>query len=158
MADGGTIKNYIRRLDESERIPYDILLLADESISAINKYVRRSRLYVYENKDELIAIYALLVVEDGVIELKNIAVKEDFQRKGIGTLLIKDAIIRAQKEGFNTLLIGTGDGSEGQLRLYQKLGFVIYDKKVNFFVDNYPMPIFENGMLLKDMIMLKIEF
>jgi len=41
--------------------------------------------------------------------------------------------------------------------LYKKEGFEVFGVRKNYFVDNYPEPIYENGTQLKDMIMLKKE-
>ena len=77
------------------------------------------------------------------------------QGQGIGKLLLRDATVKAK--GFKKIIIGTGDAAIKQLYLYQKEGFEIFDIKKRFFLDNYPGPIYENGIQLKHMIMLKKE-
>lgn len=42
-----------------------------------------------------------------------------------------------------------------QIRLYQKLGFKKHTTIKDFFIDNYPEPIYENGKQLIDMVVLK---
>lgn len=51
--------------------------------------------------------------------------------------------------------MGTGNAATKQLHLYQKEGFKISGVRKNFFIDNYPRAIVENGKELKDMIMLR---
>ncbi len=145
----------VRKLKTSEEIPYSLLLLADETKEAINKYILYSEIFVMENYEEIIALYALKSNNIEQIEIKNIAVKTEFQGKGIGSFLLNDAYERAKTLGFKSLLIDTGDGSSRQLALYQRKGFQKYDVVKNFFVDNYPEAIYENGNQLKDMIMLE---
>lgn len=147
----------IRQLSKEEEIPYDLLLLADETIEAINKYIFDSDIYIYEQNYNKIALYVLQIINENVIEIKNIAVSPVYQGQGIGQFLLKDAAERAKAKGFKTIIIGTGDVLMMQLQLYQKAGFEIYDIKKNFFINNYPAPIYENGMQLKDMILLKKE-
>lgn len=147
----------IRQLHKYERIPYDLLLLADETIEAIDKYIKESEIYIFEQEKKIIAIYALQIICKDTIEIKYIAVDTKYQRQGIGTALLRDAVNRAKVKGFNTIIIGTGDIAIKQLNLYQKEGFEIFDIKKNFFIDNYPEPIYENGIQLKHMIMLKKE-
>lgn len=147
----------IRLLSKAAEIPYDLLLLADETIEAIHKYIFDSDIYIYEQNNNKIAVYALQVVNENVIEIKNIAVSPAYQGQGIGKFLLKDAADRAKAKGFKTIIIGTGDVLMMQLHLYQKQGFEIYDIKKNFFINNYPAPIYENGMQLKHMLMLKKE-
>lgn len=151
------IERTIRKLRKDEKIPYDLLLLADETVEAINKYIFNSEIYVLKQDNKTIALYALQVLSKSEVEIKNIAVQTEFQGQGIGKLLLKDAADRAKARGFKTLIIGTGDVATKQLHLYEKEGFVRFAVKKNFFVENYPKPIYENGKQLKDMIMLKKE-
>lgn len=145
----------IRLLEKDVKIPYDLLLLADETIEAIDKYIHQSDIYVFERENQMIAVFALQTISSDTVEIKNIAVDTAFQGQGIGQGLLKDAISIAKEKGFKKIIIGTGDAGIKQLYLYQKVGFEIFDIKHRFFIDNYPEPIFENGIQLKHMIVLK---
>jgi len=150
----------VRKLLTDEKIPYNLLLLADETKEAIDKYIEDSDIYVLERKkknreNEIIGIYVVQSTDENTLEIKNIAVDEKLQGQGIGTFLLKDAEIRAKERGFKTIIIGTGDCGIKQIQLYQKVGFEIFDVKKNFLIDNYPEPIYENGKLCKDKVMLQ---
>jgi aminoglycoside 6'-N-acetyltransferase I len=145
----------IRLLEKDKKVPYDLLLLADETIEAINKYIHQSDIYILDRDDVTIAVLVLQTICSETVEIKNIAVDTAFQGQGIGQVLLKDAINLAKRKGFKKIIIGTGDAGIKQLYLYQKVGFEIYDIKHRFFIDNYAEPIFENGIQLKHMIMLK---
>jgi len=145
----------VRQLGKNEQIPYDLLLLADESMEAINKYIYDSDIYILEIENKILAVYVLQLLKKDEIEIKNIAVDKDYQGQGIGKFLLRDATNKAKEQGFKTMLIGTSNASFKQLYIYQKSGFEIYDIKENFFINNYPKPIYENGLLLKHMIMLR---
>lgn len=145
----------IRLLEKDKKIPYDLLLLADETIEAINKYIHQSDIYVLNRNDKTIAVLVLQTICCDMVEIKNIAVDTAFQGQGIGQSLLKEVIILAKEKGFKKIIIGTGDAGIKQLYIYQKVGFEIYEIKHRFFIDNYPEPIFENGIQLKHMIMLK---
>lgn len=147
----------IRQLQKNEEIPYKLLLLADETIEAINRYIYDSEIFVFEKDNETIAAYVLQKISDDTIEIKNIAVDTKHQGQGIGKLLLRDAISRAKAKEFKTIVIGTGDIAIKQLYLYQKEGFEIFGLKKGFYIDNCPKPIYENGVQLKDMVMLKKE-
>lgn len=152
-----TKRQIIRKLGKDEKIPYDLLLLADESREAIDKYILGSDLFVLEQENRIIAAYVLKALNKNEIEIKNVAVATDCQGQGLGKLLLRDAASRAKRQGFKTIVIGTGDAASKQLRLYQIEGFEVFDVKKNFFIDNYPEPLYENGIRLKHMIMLKKE-
>lgn len=145
----------IRLLTKEEPLPYDLLLLADETREAIDRYIHNSELYVLEQENEMIGVYALYPISAQEIEIKNIAIRTSCQGRGLGKLLLADAAFRAKAKGYNTLLIGTADAAPGPLYLYQKVGFKIYAIKENFFINNYPAPIYEEGVQLKDMVMLR---
>lgn len=145
----------IRLLQDHEEVPYDLLLLADETREAIDKYVEGSALFVLALMGVLAGIYVLTTADRDNAEIKNIAIDTRFQGCGLGTSLLHHASEFAKSAGFKALLIGTGDAASKQLKLYKKLGFKPYKIRRNFFIYNYPEPIFEAGVQLKDMIVLR---
>jgi len=151
-----TKDNFVtRQLSKDEKIPYNLLLLADETVEAIQKYIFNSDLFVLEQGDEVIAIYVLYVLNNDEIEIKNIAVSQPHQGQGIGRLLLQDASNKALEKGYKILFIGTPDSAVKQLKIYQKAGFEVFAVKKRFYIENYPEPIFENGVQLEDMVMLR---
>ncbi|HFK5544364.1 TPA: GNAT family N-acetyltransferase [Elizabethkingia anophelis] len=138
-------------------IPYDLLLLADPSKELIDQYLTSGELYLAKYNNEIIGCYVLYPWDFETTEIKNIAVAEKFQNQGIGGQLLKDAILKAKNKFYKKLFIGTGNSSTGQLYLYQKYGFRITDIRKNSFKDNYPEPIWENGIECTDMILLTME-
>lgn len=147
-------KIIIEPLSENESIPYELLLSADPSIDAINIYLPHSTIYISYLHNEIFAEYVLYQLSVDEIEIKNIAVQEAYQGIGIGKLLLADATQRAIDNGYKRLSIGTSNASIGQLYLYQQQGFELSGIKMNFFVDNYTEPIYENGIQCKHMLML----
>lgn len=144
----------IRKLAANEKMPYDLLLLADPSATMINTYLPFSDVYVLEQKKQVIAVYALLKDND-MLEIKNIAVNPAHQGKGLGKILLQDAAQRARAGGFKKLCIGTGNSSIAQLYLYQRQGFEITSIRKNYFTAHYPEPIYENGIQCRHMIVLE---
>lgn len=144
----------IRPIGEDELIPYNLLLSADPSLDAINIYLPDSTIYLAHVDNEVIAEYVLYPLNADEIEIKNIAVDEAYQKRGIGKLLLEDATKKAINTHYKRLLIGTSNASIGQLYLYQQQGFELSGIKINFFIDNYIEPIYENGIQCKHMIML----
>lgn len=145
----------VRRLGKNETIPYGLLLDADPSIAAIEKYLTTSEIYVAVLKTQVIGVVVLHPFDKGSFEIKNIAVEESLQGNGIGKLLLRTVTEVAIEKGANYIIIGTSNSSIGQLYLYQRSGFEITEIRMNFFPDNYPEPIFENGIQCRHMIMLK---
>lgn len=149
----------IRRLAADEPVPMDLLLLADPSETLIRNYVTKGQCYIAETvmSFEVIGVYVLLPTKPATIEIVNIAVAEKLQNNGIGRELLYHAISNAQSQGYETIEIGTGNSSIGQLALYQKCGFRITAIDKDFFIRNYPEEIYENGIQCRDMIRLSLN-
>lgn len=136
--------------------PYNLLLLADETIEGINKYLFDSDVYIAELPDgEPVAVFCLYPIDESTIELKNIGVAEPYQGKGIGSILLNEATRIAKEKEYREIIVGTADCGVGQIRFYERNGFVKYGVRKNFFLEVYEHLIYENGIQLKDMIMLR---
>ncbi len=146
----------LRTLTPGENIPYSLLLLADETKEAIDKYIHQSVIYVLEYAQEMIAVCATAMISEGVMEIKNIAVREDWQNKGVGYRFLLDIIDKVREQGCSELIICTPDCAKKQLYLYQKAGFRISEVVQDYYRNHYPEPIFEKGIELKDMVILKM--
>ena len=149
----------IRKLSQKQDLPFVLLMLADETIEAIEKYIHDSDVYVeVENEhSQAIAVFALYERSDKEIEIKNIAVTEHRQNAGIGSFLVSEIKRIAIAAKYENIIVGTPDGATRQINFYEKNGFTKYDVRRDFFIQNYPAPIIENGIILKDMVMLKME-
>ena len=86
----------------------------------------------------------------------NIAVQPTFQAQGIGSKLLAYAIAEIKCKGVEIIELGTGTFGH-QLSFYQKLGFRVESVIKNHFLENYPEPIFENGIQHKDMLRLTLH-
>lgn len=147
----------IRKQDNKEEIPYDLLLLADPSIEVINDYIYRGDCYVAYINDNIVGVFVLVRTRPLTLELVNIAVKEVYQGKGIGKRLILNAIEIARKDNTKILEVGTGNSSINQLALYQKCGFRIVNVDRDFFKIHYKEKIIENEIECVDMVRLRMD-
>ncbi len=144
----------IRLLDSKEMPPMDLLELADPSQKNVAEYIKRGTCYIAESDQQIVGVYVLLPTRPDTVELINLAVKEEHQGAGIGKRLVMDAINRAKKDGYRTIVVGTGNSSLGQLALYQKCGFRMTGIDRDFFIRHYQDALFENGIQCKDMVRL----
>jgi GNAT superfamily N-acetyltransferase len=144
----------IRKLNIGEKLPIELLLLADPSKDIVEEYVNRGECFVAESEKQIVGVYVLLPTRPETVELVNVAVVEEQHGRGIGKQLVMDAIQVAKTKGYKTIEIGTGNSGIGQLALYQKCGFRIIGVDMDFFIKHYPEEIFENGIQCRDMIRL----
>ena len=132
-----------------------LLLLGDEQEEMVQKYLERGRLFVLRNNDSVCAVCVVTDEGDFTLELKNIAVYEEYQRQGFGRALL--SFIENKFAGaFKKLTLGTGD-SPLTVPFYEKCGFRKCGVIRNFFIDNYDHPIYEAGVQLCDMICFEKE-
>lgn len=130
----------------------DLLLLADEQESMVDRYLERGEMFVLEDGG-VKAVCVITDEGDGICELKNIAVKIDSQHKGYGKKLIKYLIAHYAGK-YRQMIVGTGDVPSA-VGFYKSCGFEYSHRVENFFTDNYDHQMIEDGILLKDMIYLK---
>ncbi|KAB1229442.1 GNAT family N-acetyltransferase [Chryseobacterium viscerum] len=146
------------KLNSDVEIPYHLLLLADETQEAIDQYIFKSDLYLSHDGTENIAVMALYKNSDTELEIKNVAVIESYRNKGIGSILMNKAKEIAKENHYKTLTVGTSDTGFQQIRFYEKNGFIKQGILKDFFIENYPFPIYENGLQMRDMILLAHHF
>ena len=65
-----------------------LLLLADPDKNMAAKYINDGDIFVLYKSGEIIAESVVVKKTDSEYELKNIAVREDFQNKGFGSRLL----------------------------------------------------------------------
>lgn len=77
----------ILKIEKNKERYADLLLMADEEQSMINKYLNRGEMFVLID-DGTKAECVVTKEADGIYELKNIAVIPNSRRKGYGKKLI----------------------------------------------------------------------
>ena len=136
-----------------DRLQYaELLLLADESMEMIGRYLDRGEMYVLRNGGQTCTV-AVVTDEGGTCELKNLATCPDRQRCGYGHRMI-GFLAEHLRGRFDEMTVGTGE-TPRILRFYRSCGFVPSHRVKDFFTDNYPAPIIEEGILLRDMVCLR---
>ena len=143
-----------RQIHKHKKEYLDLLLLADEQESMVDKYLEQGDMFVCFDPDP-VGECVVLALGDGVYEIKNLATKPSVHGKGYGRALI-DFVMEHYRDRCTTMLVGTGD-SILTLPFYQKCGFREHHRIKNFFTENYDHPIFEAGIQLADMVYLSRE-
>lgn len=142
----------IREIKENKKQYLELLILADEQESMIDKYINNGKMFVLDDN----GIKSECIVTDegnGILEIKNIATLPEYQGRGYAKTLI-NFIIDKYKQEYYVLQVGTGD-SPMTVPFYEKCGFSRSHIIQNFFTANYDRPIYECGVQLIDMIYLR---
>ncbi|WP_125579934.1 GNAT family N-acetyltransferase [Levilactobacillus cerevisiae] len=132
-----------------------LLRLADPNQSLIDAYLPQSTVYVASDVAGLAGVLVLKPQEAKMLEVMNLAVAPTKQHQGYGTAMVTFANQWADDHGYQTLRIATGTTSLTQLYLYQKCGFRVVRVEPDYFTQNYPQKITENGLILRDRLVLE---
>lgn len=132
----------------------DLLLLADEQESMIDRYLDRGTMYALDD-DGVKAVCVVTDENDGILEIKNIAVEPESQKKGYGTQLIR-FLREKYRDSYGILQVGTGD-SPLTVPFYESCGFRKTHRIADFFLDHYDHLIYECGKQLTDMVYLQMK-
>lgn len=71
------------------------------------------------------------VLDEG--QITNIAVKSRFRKMGVGSMLLKELINRAEKDGISVMGLEVRESNQGALSLYQKFGFKPVGNRKNYY-------------------------
>ncbi len=74
--------------------------------------------------DEVVGTFALIALQKGVFELAKMAVARRHRNRGIGQLMLKQALAEAEARGAHSLLLHTSAKLEAANHIYGKFGFV----------------------------------
>jgi ribosomal protein S18 acetylase RimI-like enzyme len=143
---------------ELTRAHWDLLLDADPSLEMVLAYtppqLPEAEIFIIGEPKTPYAICVVIPVKGG-FEIKNIATIMMMRRHGMAGALIQHVVALARGRGAGFVDIGTATVSHDQIRLYEKHGFQQDGILRDFFL-RYPEPIIENGLLARDMVMLRL--
>ena len=112
----------IREVVGNKKQFLSLLLLADEQEDMIDRYIADGTMYVLDDngvKGECV----VLNVGNNTLEIKNIAIHPDYQRKGYGQAFI-DFIIEKYKGEYSVLQVGTGE-SQTTIPFYENVALFV---------------------------------
>lgn len=141
--------------EERERwVP--VLALADHALEA---YLHDGVLYGVVGEDrEPEAAVLVLDEASGVAELRNVAVVEARQGRGLGTGMIHAVLAALAARGIETVRVGTASSGVRQLAFYQRCGFRLSHIQRDYFTpeNGYPSDLSENGIPSRDMVWMEM--
>jgi ribosomal protein S18 acetylase RimI-like enzyme len=138
-----------------------LLLLADESEQQVRSYMNDGDLFAFYPSGEADHAGMVLAIplEDGVVELKAVAVEPAAQHRGIGKRMLAVVLAELKEQRYARAIVGTGNSGIGQLAYYQKAGFRLHHIERDFFSPQrgYDEGIEENGIPLRDIVWMDLD-
>lgn len=152
-------KQPIQPLKSDELLPWELLLSADPDRSMIETYIDESQIYVYREWNQILGVIVVKQHRNDCYEIMNLAVSDSRQGEGIGKKLVDYVVASLKKKCQPTqtidFIVKTALQPPSALSFYQKCQFEIEQVVENYFIDTYDKPIFEDGVLVKDQVILK---
>jgi len=99
----------------------------------LEKLTRKDQVWVAEIETRCVGFMILTPNADGSLEVDWLDVHPDFQRTGIGTLLVDKALKVAKARGFQALSIRTQVKNEKAIGFATKNGFETFEKIKDFY-------------------------
>ena len=134
--------------------------MAESSATQLDSYMSEGEVFVAQEAEEGVIGHLQLISLDAVAgEIKNLAVTERFQRRGVGSALIHHAIDVSRHYGWKRLIIRTATADTANVRFYQRLGFRCIAIEPDAFTptSGYPPDLMIDGILLCDAIVLGLS-
>jgi predicted N-acetyltransferase YhbS len=131
--------------------------LAEDSAAELDAYIDAGRVLVARDGDEVIGHLQLTDTDrPDVAEVKNMAVSEARQGRGVGRRLMQAALELARGEQRSTLVVATAAADIGNLRFYQRLGFRMRSIERDAFTaaTGYAPGLLIDGIELRDRVWL----
>ena len=142
------------RKEEREAI-FPLLLLAEPSAGALRWSLKNlsDAAYVTEDGGRLVAA-ATVRFRREPCEIVELGVARELQGLGYGRRLVGWLVEEARRRGKREVFVGTRSTSASNLIFYQKCGFRVDGVRADYFW-YYDEPVYENGLLVRDMIVLR---
>src|SRR3954451_2296913 len=134
--------------------------LAEDSVTQLQGYIDAGRVLVARRGGAVVGHLQLVATQDdGVLELKNMAVVAHLRGAGIGRALVASALAQSRAEGRSRVVVATAAADIGNLRFYQRCGFRFDSVERDAFTPEtgYPDPVVIEDIHLLDRIWLSLD-
>ena len=131
--------------------------LAEDSAAELDAYLHAGRVLTATVGLDVVGHLQLVETDrPRQTEIKNLAVREDWQGCGIGARLVRAAVDLLAAEGGTAMLVATAAADVGNLRFYQRQGFRMRSVERDAFTPaaGYPPGTRIDGIELRDRVWL----
>ena len=133
---------------------------AEDSAQELDTYIDDGEVLVAITDDRVVGHLQLIDrPADRSSEIKNMAVEATYRGRGIGSMLVEEAIALARARGHSTVTVATASADVGNLRFYQRAGFRMRMIERDAFtaIVGYPAGLMVDGIPLQDRVWLDLQ-
>jgi len=131
--------------------------LAEDSAAELDSYLGIGRILVARHSADIVGHVQWVPTDRAdTAEIKNMAVLEALQGRGIGARLVHAALADMAAASIRTAVVATATADIGNLRFYQRQGFRFRSAERDAFTtaQGYPPGLLIDGIPLRDRIWL----
>jgi ribosomal protein S18 acetylase RimI-like enzyme len=135
----------------------ELFELAEDSPAQLDSYLESGRVLVAVAGRDVVGHLQLVDRDGDRVEVTNMAVRPEWQGRGIGSRLLRAALGLVRRERPRaTMLVATATADVGNLRFYQRQGFRMQSVERDAFTPatGYPPGLLVDGVELRDRIWL----
>lgn len=143
----------IRQITRDKDEYIDMLLMADPQKDMIESYLYQSEMFVLVNGGDVCSVCVIRLLKNRKCEMKNIVTRVQDRGKGYAGYLI-NYVCEYYSDVCDTIYAGTGN-SKRMIEFLEHCGFVNSHMAVNYYVDHYQEPIYEDGIRITDKVFMK---
>lgn len=143
----------VRQILEEKEKYLELLLEEDPRKETMQQSVEAGDLFALYDRGQVQSVGVVFVRKNRKCELYNIVTKMESRRKGYGRALL-NYICERYADRCDTMYATAGT-TAGAMAFYGNCGFLNSHIAVNYFLEHSPVPVYENGKQLTDMIYVK---
>lgn len=111
----------------------------------LNKITNNDKIIIYKQNNKTIGFIHIYLGID-IIDIINIAVKQEYQNQKIGSQLLQYVIDNYQQKEEKKLMLEVKENNIQAIKLYQKYNFKIIHIRTNYYKDNTNALIMERRL------------
>jgi predicted N-acetyltransferase YhbS len=137
----------------------ELFELAEDSAAQLDSYLHAGRVLVAVTGSAVVGHLQLVDRGPEQVELTNMAVRPEWQGRGVGARLVRAAVEAVAAAGAGLLLVATAAADVGNLRFYQRQGFRLRSVERDAFTPaaGYPPGLEIDGIPLRDRVWLDLR-
>lgn len=141
-----------------EHVDPRLLMHADPSLARVMGHLNQCTCFAAMESGKNVAACLLSEHNDGICDLVNFSVDENYKEHGIGKELLLHVMTYAREKGFRYLETGVGNADLDAHGSLQKTGFRLIGVVPDYYQSDARSLSVLNGIVNRDMVRYRVDF